>query len=136
MLFVGRKTVIRLFVAVSIARLHIFTPPPSLPSESGAHRIWNECRFYWDFAEIHEAREERLKRFEPELKPLVEEIKRRQKTGEGMQYSMHIYREVRWRLNFTPDMTATEHRIEDLRESLNQPEAQKLAAQQQEADGS
>ncbi len=135
MLFVARKTVIRLFVAVSIARLHIFTPPPSLPDESRAHRIWNEYRFYWDFAGIREAREERLKRFEPELKPLVEEIKRRQKIGEGMQYSMHIYREVRWRLNFTPDVIATEHRIEDLRESLNQPEAQKLAAQQQEADG-
>jgi hypothetical protein len=48
-LFVARKSVIRLFVAA----------------------VWNECRFYWDFAEIREAREKRLKRFEPELKPLV-----------------------------------------------------------------
>ena len=135
-LFVARKSVIRLFVAASIARLHIFTTPQPLRGESGAHRIWNECRFYWDFAEIREAREKRLERFEPELKSLVEEIKRRQKAGEGMQYSMHIYREVRWRLNFTPDVTATERRIADLRESLNQPEAQKLAAEQQEADGS
>jgi hypothetical protein len=94
------------------------------------------CRFYWDFAEIREAREKRLKRFEPELKPLVEEIKRRQKAGEGMQYSMHIYREVRWRLNFTPDVAATERRITDLRGSLNRPEAQKLASEQQGADGS
>ena len=112
-LFVTRKSIIRLFVAASIARLHIFDPPPPLPGESGAHRIWNECRFYWDFAEIREAREMRLKRFEPELKPIVEEIKRRQKAGEGMQYSMHTYREVRWRLNFIPDVAATEHRIED-----------------------
>jgi len=135
-LLVGRKSLVRFFVAASIARLHIFTPPPPLPGESGAHQIWNECRFYWDFAEIREAREKRLKRFEPELKPLVEEIKRRQKAGEGMQYSMHIYREVRWRLNFTPDDAATEHRIVNLRESLNRPETQKLAAEQQDADGS
>ena len=135
-LFVARKSVIRLFVAASIARLHIFTPPQPLPGESVAHRIWNECRFFWDFAEIREARERRLKRVEPELKRLVEEIKRHQKAGEGMQYSMHIYREVRWRLNFTPDLAATERLIADLRESLNQPEAQKLAAEQQEVDGS
>jgi hypothetical protein len=135
-LFAARKSVIRLFAATSIARSHIFTPPQPLPGESGAHRLWNECKFYWDFAEIRGAREERLKRFEPELKPLVEEIKRHQKTGEGMQYSMHIYREVRWRLNFTADVVATERRIADLRESLNQPEAQKLAAGQQETDGS
>ena len=135
-LFVARKSVIRLFVAAAIARLNIFSPPQPLPGESRAHRIWNECRFYWDFAEIREAREKRLKRFEPELKPLVEEIKRRQKAGEGMQYSMHIYREVRWRLNFTPDVAATERRITDLRGSLNRPEAQKLASEQQEADGS
>jgi hypothetical protein len=126
-LFVARKSVIRLFVAVSIAHLRIFTPPQIVAGESRSHRIWNECRFYWDFADIREAREKRLQRFEPELKPLVEEIKRRQKAGEGLQYSMHIYREVRWRLNFTPDMAATERRIADLRESLNQPEAQKLA---------
>src|SRR4051812_10128359 len=78
-LFAVRRSVIRLFVAVSIARLHIFTPPEPLPSESRAHRLWNDCRFYWDFAEIREAREKRLKRFEVELKPLVEEIKRHQK---------------------------------------------------------
>ncbi len=134
--FIARKSVIRLFAAASIARLHIFTPPQPLPGESSAHRLLDGCRFYWDFAKIREARENRLKRFEPELKPLVEEIKRRQKAGDGMQYSMHIYREVRWRLNFTPDVVETERRIADLRESLNQPEAQKLAAEQQEADGS
>jgi len=135
-LFVARQSVIRLFVAASIARLHVFTPPQPIPGESRAHRVWNECRFYWDFAEIREAREKRLKRFEPELKPLVEEIKHHQKAGEGMQYSMHLYREIRWRLNFTPDVAVTERRVADLRESLNQPEAQKLAGEQQEADGS
>jgi hypothetical protein len=135
-LFVARKSLIRLFVAASIARLHVFTPPQPLPGESAAHRIWNRCRFYWDFAEIREAREKRVKRFEPELKHLVEEIRRHQKAGQGMQYSMHIYREVRWRLNFTPDEAATERRISDLRASLDQPEAQRLAAEQQEADGS
>jgi hypothetical protein len=70
------------------------------------------------------------------LKPLVKEIARRQAAGEGMQYSMHIYREIRWRLNFTPDVEGTRARIADLRQSLNQPEQQKMAAQQQPSDGS
>jgi hypothetical protein len=85
-LFAARKSAVRLVTAVSVARLHIFTPPQLLPGESMAHRLWNECQFYWDFAGIREAREERLKRFEPELKPLVGDIKRHQKAGEGMQH--------------------------------------------------
>ena len=28
-------------------------------------------------------------------------VNRREAAGENMQYSMHIYREIRWRLNFT-----------------------------------
>jgi hypothetical protein len=125
-----------LYAAASIARQYIFTPPPRLPGESATHVLWNGAQFYWDFAGIREAREMRLKRFEPELKPLVKEIQQRQKAGEGMQYSMHIYREIRWRLNFTQDVDATARRIADLRQSLNQPEMQKLATQQMESDGS
>jgi len=53
-----------------------------------------------------------------------------------MQYSMHIYREIRWRLNFTPDVAATRARIDDLRQSLNQPDKQVQATQQQPDDGS
>ena len=135
-LFVARKSVSRIVIAVSISRMHIFTPPPRLAGESATHRFWDEAHFYWDFAGIRVAREERLRKLEPELKPLVNEIKRRQTAGENMQYSMHIYREIRWRLNFTPDLGKTEARIADLRESLNQPETQKLADLQQESDGS
>lgn len=77
-----------------------------------------------------------MKELKPELSPLVAEIGRRQAAGQGMQYSMHIYREVRWRLNFTPDMTATRARIDDLRRSLGEPEEQALATQQDPSDGS
>jgi hypothetical protein len=70
------------------------------------------------------------------LKPLVKEIARRQNAGEDMQYSMHIYSEVRWRLNFTPDVDTTRRRIADLRQSLDQPELQKMASQPQPTDGS
>jgi hypothetical protein len=82
------------------------------------------------------AREKRLQRLNPELKPLVKEIERHQAAGEAMQYSMHIYREIRWRLNFTPDVEATRARITDLRRSLAQPAEQKLASEQQASDGS
>jgi hypothetical protein len=53
-----------------------------------------------------------------------------------MQYSMHIYREIRWQLNFTPDIETTRTRIADLRRSLAQPAEQKLATEQQASDGS
>jgi hypothetical protein len=49
---------------------------------------------------------------------------------------MHIYREVRWRLNFTQDVAATRARIGDLRRSLDQPEEQALATEQDPSDGS
>ena len=99
-------------------------------------RFWGEVQFYWDFSEIHVARERRLKKLNPSLRPLVKEIERHQAAGEGMQYSMHIYREIRWRLNFTPDVETTRARIAELRQSLSQPEQQELATQQQASDGS
>lgn len=72
----------------------------------------------------------------PTLRPIVKEINRRQAAGDDMHYSMHIYRELRWRLNFTPDISTTRARISDLRESLSQPLDQKLAGDQQASDGS
>jgi hypothetical protein len=77
-----------------------------------------------------------LKELNPTLKPLVKEIACRQNPGENMQYSMHIYSAVRWRLNFTPDVETTRRRITDLRESLDDREQQKMAGQQQPDDGS
>ncbi len=56
--------------------------------------------------------------------------------GMPMSYSMHIYREIRWLLNFTNDTTATRLRIEDLRHSISQPEVQQTASEQQVSDGS
>ena len=49
---------------------------------------------------------------------------------------MHIYREIRWRLNFTDDIPGTRARLEDLRQSLNRPDLQKQASEQEVLDGS
>jgi hypothetical protein len=134
--YASRAQLERAVIAIEIYRAHTFTPPPILAGESRFHSHIANAQFYWDFSEIRVARESRLKLLNPELKPLVKEIARRQAAGKGMQYSMHIYREIRWRLNFTPDVEATRARIADLRQSLNQPELQRLAAQQQPSDGS
>jgi hypothetical protein len=133
--YLGRGDLIRLYIANRIRRSHTFIPPPLLTTESAWSRHQDHAEFYWDFAGFILARQERVKKFEPILKPLVAEIDRRQSAGEGMQYSMHIYREIRWRLNFTPDEAATRARIDDLRQSLNQPELQSLTKEQQ-PDGS
>jgi hypothetical protein len=135
-LFLIRERLARGFIALTIYRAHIFTPPSRQPHESQWHRFHEEAQFYWDFAEIPLAREERLKLFNPALRPLVKEIDRRQAAGEDMGYPMHIYREVGWRLNFTPDIEATRTRIADLRRSLRQPRERVLTAGQQASDGS
>jgi hypothetical protein len=82
------------------------------------------------------ARQRRLKLLDPLCGPIVKEINRRQAAGDDMHYSMHIYREIRWRLNFRPDIATTRARISDLRQSLTQPAGQKLAGEQQAFDGS
>lgn len=56
-------------------------------------RIRDATEFYWDFAEIPLARQQWLSLLNPALRPLVQEINRRQAAGEDMHYSMHIYRE-------------------------------------------
>jgi len=133
--YLGRQQLERIIIADTICNEHIFTPPPQVANEWWWPRFWDEAGFYWDLSALRVAREKRLKAFNPVLKPLVRQIVRRQAAGQGMQYSMHIYREIRWRLNFTPDTAATRARIADLRRSLSQPEAQKLATQQR-PDGS
>ncbi len=134
--YASRARIKQAVAAVLIYRVHAFIPPPLSPGESRVHRFLTDAEFYWDIAEIRMAREKRLKEFEPLMQPLVKEINRRQAAGDDMHYSMHIYREIRWRLNFTPDDETTRARIADLRQSLDQPENQKLAAAQQPSDGS
>jgi len=136
LLYCAREQLERVAVAYGTYHIHVFTPPRRESGESWSHEHYEHLQFYWDLSKLHVARERRLKLLNPELKPLVEEIRRHQAAGQGMQYSMHIYREIRWRLNFTPDVAATRVRITDLRQSLSQPEEQKLAAQQQPSDGS
>jgi hypothetical protein len=135
-IYLTREGPERAYAACRVYNAQIFTPPSFDPDQSRWSRWHESAEFYWDFAGYILEREKRVKKFDPTLKPLVKEIGRRQAAGEGMQYSMHIYREIRWRLNFTPDDDATRERIDDLRQSLNQPEMQKLAAEQQPGDGS
>ena len=134
--YINRERLERAVIAITIYNEHIFAPPSQVASESWWPRFLDNAQFYWDVSELRVSREKRLKQLNPDLKPLVKEIVRRQAAGEGMQYSMHIYREIRWRLNFTPDTLATRARIADLRQSLAQPAEQKLAAGQQASDGS
>lgn len=126
----------RIAIAVSVYREGIFTPPPPSAGESRWHRVRDGAQFYWDFSQIPIARQKRLELVNPTLRPLVKEINRRQAAGEDMHYSMHIYREVRWLLNFTSGIATTNARVSDLRQSLTQTEEQKLAREQQPSDGS
>ena len=142
-LFVGsflvyrtRRGLKRSLIAVTVAHSHIFTPPPPDPAESNLHRFRDVAEFYWDFAEIPMDRQQRIDLLNPMLWPLIDEIDRRQAAGEDMHYSMHIYREVRWRMNFTPDVAGTQAKIELLRQSLKEADQQKLAQGQQASDGS
>lgn len=134
--YITREHLKRVVIAILINHEHIFTPPTQLKDESWLSGIWNKYQFYWDVSALRIARETRLKQFNPTLKPLVKEINLKQAAGEGMQYSMHIYREIRWMLNFTSDTVATGKRIDDLSKSISQPELQKLALVQQASDGS
>ncbi len=134
--FVYREQLRRVAIAIVIYRGHTFTPPSKIANESWWPRFWDKAHFYWDLSVLRIAREKRLKQFNSSLKPLVKEINRNQEDGIAMTYSMHIYREIRWLLNFTPDTSATRLRIEDLRQSLSQPATQKLASEQQPSDGS
>lgn len=135
-IYIKRQALERAVIAFRLYHAHIFTPPP-MPGESGWSRLAESTQFYWDFAGFVTAREARLKQFKPVLKPLVEEIVRRQSAGEGMQYSVHIYREVRWLLNFTPDVEEARAEVDKLRQSLTLPPSQQqLAAEQQPSDGS
>lgn len=134
--YAKRLTLERLAIACRLYRAQIFTPPTGGAFDSRWARVPEEAQFYWDFAGFMLGRRERVRHFSPILKPLVKEIARRQAAGQGMQYSMHIYRDIRWRMNFTPDTAGTAERIEDLRRSLTDPAQQSLATQQQPYDGS
>ena len=131
-----REQLEHVVIAYKIHQAHVFTPPAADAGESQLHRFWADAQFYWDLAEVRIARDKRVKELNPELQSLLAEVNRRQDAGENMDYSMHIYREIRWRLNFTSNVQVTRARIEDLRQSLKQPELQKQADEQQASDGS
>lgn len=117
---INRAQLMRAVIAYKIYHAQIFTPPP-MSSESAWQRFTESAQFYWDFADFVMARNQRLKQFKPALKSLVKEIARRQASGEEMEYSMHIYREIRWLLNFTARDKETQAQIAELRDSLTLP---------------
>jgi len=131
-----RLQLVRALVAATIYRAQVFTPPPRLSGEPGWQNLREQAQFYWDFAGIPLARQHRLSLLNPVLRPLVTQINQRQEAGEDTHYSMHIYREVRWRLNFTPDVAGTRAEIDRLRQSLTETGEQIQAQQQQASDGS
>ena len=133
--YFNRGRLSRVVVAYRAYRSHVFTPPASSPGESGLRIFRSDVQFYWDFADIALAREKRLKKINPILLPVVEQITESQASGKDMYYSMHIYREVRWLLNFTPNLKDTWTEAAALRQSLSETERQKLAVEQQ-PDGS
>ena len=104
LLYCAREQLERVIVAYGTYHAHVFMPPPREAKESWWHEHYDHVQFYWDLSRLHVEREKRLKLLNPELQPLVQEVRRRQTAGQGMQYSMHIYREIRWRLNFTPTL--------------------------------
>ncbi len=134
--FIYRAQLFRAVVAYKVYQARVFTPPP-MASKSAWRRFTETAQFYWDFAGWVMARERRLKQFKPALKPLLKEINRREAVGEDMGYSMHVYREIRWLLNFTPRDNETQAEIARLRRSLTLPQSQQhLASEQQSSDGS
>lgn len=134
--WLGRRFLEQGVVAGVIWRANPFMPPPEVERMTQPARAWAQAGFSWDLAGFRLARNRQLRLVDPELKPLVAEIARRQKAGENMQYSMHLYREIRWRLNFTSDLAPTESKIAELRRSFSQPSLQEAARHQDPADGS
>lgn len=133
---INRAKLMRAVIAYKIYNAQIFTPPP-MSSESAWHRLTESAQFYWDFADFLMARNQRLKQFKPALEPLVKEISRHQTSGEEMEYSLHIYREIRWLLNFTAKDNETQAQIAKLRDSLTLSASQQhMATEQQPSDGS
>ena len=136
LLYVRREGLERAVAVYRIYHAHIFTPPP-MSDLSEWHRFRESAEFYWDFSGFVMAREERLAQFNPSLKPVVKEIVRRQAAGEPINYSMNLYRQIGWLLNFTQDENRVRVKIAELRDSLTLPPSnQLLASEQQSSDGS
>ena len=95
-----------------------------------------ELRFLHDLEQFRARVEQRSREFKPALKPLAAEIARRQAAGQNVSYSAQIYREIRWRVIFTPEQAATRARIADLQQSLANPADQSFAELQSPTDGS
>lgn len=134
-LYLNREFVFRAVIAYRAYRTQNFTPPAPLVGESRFRRLCTDAQFYWDLAEISIGRRKRLQKVGPVLRPLVQKMNRLQASGEYRQYSMYLYREIRWLLNFTPDLHQTWTEVDEFRKSLSQPEKQKAATEQQ-SDGS
>jgi hypothetical protein len=115
---------------VELWRLHLFTPVGRHPG------VLAEARFLQDIGQLQQQVAQREKLFQPELKELTGEIARRQAAGKNVAYSEQIYRELRWRVYFTPDIEATRARMKELRDSLASDADQRFAEQQSPVDGS
>jgi hypothetical protein len=105
------------------------TPPPSSTLAS-----LRELRA--DLGPFRAGLKARATTMAPELLPLVAQIGERQRAGKNVSCSYQIYRELRWRLNFTSDEALIQARLRDLKESLAHDEDQSFADSQSPEDGS
>jgi len=120
---------VRALIVARVHRLQLFHPATQVGT-------WGELRFLWDVVQLRQQREERNDRFAKQLKPLVKLISKRQAEGKNVARSVHIYREVRWWVNFTADETNTQSRIDELQASLASDADQSAAQDQLPEDGS
>ena len=71
-----------------------------------------------------------------QLEPLAKKINEQLAANKNMTCSMQIYRELRWRIDFTIDSEKINKRFVDLEKSLNDNRNQTFAEQQSPEDGS
>lgn len=89
-----------------------------------------KAAFLEDLMRLDAQVRERNRLFEPELQPLLDTIVKRQLKGKNVAYSMQIFREIRWWLNFTSDTNTTRARIAHLKKSLEGGRSQRFAEEQ------
>src|SRR6476661_8837468 len=68
--------------------------------------------------------------------PLGMQVYIREKLGQNVQYSHQILSELIWLFESTADYDRIDQRLEDLKQSIDHPELQQRAAEQDPTDGS
>lgn len=132
--YAGRRTLTEVHKLVSFHQARIFIPIATGP-DNRTPGLLTEIQFLRDVGDLRKRIQAGGKDFKDELKPLVKTISKRQTQGKNVSYSLQIYREIRWLVNFTSDDSATRARIAELKQSL-ESDADQSFAEEQQPDGS